>query len=101
MTMMDDEVEIRFILTRTTTEEFQYDPDELARRYAHLFAEWAKKEIADRKRYGHDPFTDQELWESFVIELFEQHSGSTFGEELFGGTDEDYSIALTTRRDDE
>lgn len=90
-----------YCLTRTTTEEFQYVPDELRERFGDEFDAWKVTEIASREHYGHTPWTPEELWDNFVIELFEAHDGSKFGDGLFGSTNEDYGIGLETRRDDE
>jgi hypothetical protein len=92
----------RFLLKRTTTEEFDYDPDKLRRDFAFEFNVYCEGTTEMRARYGFPRMTDDEMWESFVIELFEKHDGSQYGDSLFSSTASDnIGVELYTKGDDE
>lgn len=94
---------LRHILKRTTTEEFEYDRDKLLSVYRDDLHAFHIKREAERERFGHTPLRDDEVEDEFLIELFEKHNGSLFCDEsLFSSTaSDDYGIELVTRGEDD
>lgn len=92
----------RFILKRTTTEEYEYDPAKLKATFLDEFAVFRASRLNHVYRHlSVRDFTEAEIWESFVIEKFEQHEGSVYGDELFGQIDVDAGVVLFNRSEDD
>lgn len=87
----------QFILKRTITEEYEYDDAQLRTKFQDQFEAWK----VDWTNRHYPPLDNEQLrWEWFVIELFEQHEGSAYGDELFGQINVDAGIELQTREEE-
>lgn len=91
---------MRYILKRTHTEEFDYDPDKLIAQFSIDYHNFCIETAREREHYGWKPMTSEELRERFLTELFEKHDGSQFGEELFSNrASDDVWCDLRTEED--
>lgn len=78
-----------YILEQTVTERCYYDPDEIQDRFSDEWNAWLRT-------HSGRPFGD------FVIEMFELHDGSQFGDQVFyNDANPSVGIQLVERWDDE
>jgi hypothetical protein len=92
----------RFLLKRTHIEEFEYDPDKLKEQFADEWVKYVNHEMTWRHTRLLPPLTEGEHWHNFLIELFDKHDGSAYGDTLFSSTaSDDFGVELFTMEDDE
>lgn len=93
--------EKQHILIRTTTETFEYDPDKIRQKFSMHWRAFAGNTNAFRADRGLPTLSQEQLFEDFIIDMFERHDGSQFGDDLFSQIDCDSGIVLGERSIDE
>jgi hypothetical protein len=87
----------QYLVVRTITEEYEYTPSRLRTELAHEFRAFSEETAKRRASHHHAPLEPSEMWDEFVLDLFEKHDGSMYGDDLFGQVDTDCGISLATR----
>lgn len=89
------------LLILTTKETFEYNPVTVKRVFSMQWRAYASHTVAERERRSLPALTEEQMFENWIIEQFEMHNGSIFGDGLFSQIDIDCGSELVTRADDE